>query len=347
MNRIKCKKVAVVLLGYNSKSYLERFIPGILRTTYDEFDLVYVDNASTDDSVGFVETNFPEVKIFRIMENHGFTGGYTGSLPFIDAEYYVLLNSDVEVEPDWLTHLMVRMENNPNIGAMQPKLIHEPDRSIFDYAGASGGFIDKYGYPFCRGRIFDHIEKEKHQYDTPMPIFWASGACMLVKAKLYHQLGGLDNDFYAHMEEIDLCWRIKNAGFEIEVEPRSVVYHVGGSVITYGSYTKIYHNFRNNLVMLYKNLEPKKIVPILSMRLLLDAIAAFKALVSGRFVEFRAICMADLSFLLRIGQWKKNRKRARMHASRQPNTHGMYHNSIVFDFFLRGKKKFSDLTIIY
>ena len=341
---IKCKKVAVVLLGYNSRSYLEKFIPSVLKTDYDDFDLVYVDNASTDDSVSYVETHFPEVKIFRIYENHGFTGGYTSSLPHIDAEYYVLLNSDVEVTPNWLTRQMERMEANPNLGACQPKLLHYNTPEIFDYAGASGGFIDKYGYPFCRGRIFDQVEKDNNQYDTIMPIFWASGACMLVRAELYHRLGGLDYDFFAHMEEIDLCWRIHNAGYSIEVVPEAVVYHVGGSIISYGSFEKIYHNFRNNLIMMYKNLPSSKLLPRIGMRLILDVIAASKALLGRNTTEFKAIVWADVQFLIHLRKWTKNRRASKAHWVPTPNTEGVYNKSMVFDFFVNKKRKFHQIA---
>ncbi|MFY0643133.1 MAG: glycosyltransferase family 2 protein [Bacteroidia bacterium] len=341
---IQCKKVAVVLLGYNSVDYLAEFIPSVLKTDYDDFDLVYVDNASKDDSVNYVKEHFPEVKIFRIYENHGFTGGYTNSLPYIKAEYFVLLNSDVEVEPDWLKYQMERMESNEKLGAVQPKILHQKNKALFDYAGASGGYIDKFGYPFCRGRIFNHIEKDEGQYDDSRSIFWASGACMLVRSELYHRLGGLDNDFYAHMEEIDLCWRIKNAGYDIEVVPEAVVYHVGGSIISYGSFEKIYHNFRNNLVMMYKNLPSSLLIPRLIPRLFLDLAAAAKALVSGNFTEFRAILKADADFVFSLGKWKKNRNQAQIHCAVQPNTAGSYPRSIVSDFFVRGRKNFSELN---
>lgn len=342
--QIECKKVAVALLGYNSKDYLAKFIPGILKTRYEDFDLVYIDNASTDDSVSFVKENFPEVKIFRIYENEGFTGGYTKSLPFIKAEYYVLLNSDVEVEPDWLSKQMELIESDPNIGACQPKLLHYHAKEQFDYAGGAGGFIDKYGYPFCRGRIFNEIESDNGQYQSPISIFWASGACMLVRADLYHKLGGLDKDFYAHMEEIDLCWRIHNAGYSIKVVPEAVVYHVGGSIISYGSFEKIYHNFRNNLIMIWKNTPSNILIPRISTRLILDMIAAGKALISMSFTECRAILTADIHFLLKLRKWKKNRKDAQKHVSMQPNTEGMYPKSIVWMFYAKRKRKFSQIA---
>lgn len=344
--KIKCKKVAVVVLGYNSRNYLEKFLPSVIATAYDDFTTVYVDNASDDDSVAFVEKNFPDVPIFRIYTNRGFTNGYEESLPHIEAEYYVLLNSDVEVDPNWLAPMMKLMEDDKTIGACQPKVIHQPSPPLFDYAGASGGFMDKYGYTFCRGRLFNHVEEDEHQYDDIREIFWATGACMLVRAKLYHQLEGLDNDFYAHMEEIDLCWRIKNAGYKILVVPEGVVYHVGGTIIKYGSFTKIYHNYRNNLVMLFKNLPANKVWHIIPCRLALDNVAAAKALFTGNFTEFRGIVAALFQFVFRLGKWMGNRKAARKHVER-PNMTGVYNRSVVLDFFLRKKKIFADLNLKY
>ncbi len=343
---IQCKKVAVVVLGYNSCAYLKAFLPSIVATDYDDFTTVYVDNASVDDSVEFVNSNFPEIKIFRIYENHGFTNGYEESLPHISAEYYVLINSDVMVEPNWLAPMMKHMEEDPTVGACQPKVHHQPTPGLFDYGGASGGYMDKFGYCFCRGRLFHHIEQDDGQYDDTREIFWATGACMLIRSQLYHDLGGLDNDFYAHMEEIDLCWRLKNAGYRLLVVPEGVVHHVGGSIITYGSFTKIFHNYRNNLIMLYKNLIGGNVWRVIPIRLLLDQIAAMKALFSGNWTEWRAILAADFQFLFRIRKWTKNRRLAQQHVQR-PNLKGIYRRSIVLDVFLRKKKKFSELNLEY
>ena len=340
---IQCRKVAVVVLGYNSVDYLKRFLPSIVATDYDDFTTVYVDNASADNSVEFVSETFPEIEIFRIYENHGFTDGYESSLPYIKAEYYVLLNSDVKVEPNWLKPMVDLMEADKTIGACQPKVIHEPNPPYFDHAGAAGGFIDKYGYPFCRGRLFHHVEQDHNQHDEPMEIFWATGACMLIRAELYHELGGLDNDFYAHMEEIDLCWRLQLAGHRLMVVPEGKVYHVGGSVISYGSFSKIFHNYRNNLIMLYKNLPASSLWKILPVRLILDQIAALKALVTGHFTEWRAICWADIQFLFKLSKWKKNRKQAQGF-NVNSNIRGVYQKSIVYDVFVNKKVKFSELN---
>jgi len=341
---IQCKKVAVVVLGYNSCDYLKEFLPSVVATDYDDFTVVYVDNASVDDSVDYVSSALPEVEIFRIYENHGFTNGYEESLPHIKAEYYVLINSDVKVEPNWLAPMMKLMEEDDTIGACQPKVIHQPSPPQFDHAGASGGMIDKYGYPFCRGRIFNHVEDDEGQYDDVIEIFWATGACMLIRSKLYHGLGGLDNDFYAHMEEIDLCWRMQNAGFRLLVVPEGKVYHVGGSIITYGSFSKIFHNYRNNLIMMYKNLNQTDLWRIIPIRILLDQVAALKAFLTGNFTEWKAILSADFQFLIRLGKWKKNRRDAQSHVN-NPNLRGVYKRSIVFDSFILKKEKFIDLEL--
>jgi len=266
------------------------------------------------------------------------------SLPQIQADYYVLINSDVEVTPDWITPVINWMENDPKIAACQPKIRSYNEKHLFEYSGACGGFIDKHGFPFCRGRIFSVCEEDHGQYDNPIEIFWATGACLFVKANLYHAVGGLDNDFYAHMEEIDLCWRLKNAGYKITVCPQSVIYHVGGSVMEYGSYTKIYRNYRNNLIMLWKNLPANKVLPVLLIRLILNKIAAFRGLLSGRWTEFRAIFMAQFHFILFFSKW--NRKRiSSQKLVNQPNTKGIYHQSIVWGFYFRKKRRFQELFI--
>lgn len=340
--RILCEEVAVVVLGYNSQKYLARFLPSLVATSYDKCTIVYVDNASDDDSVDYVEKTFPSIRVLRIYENHGFTGGYTYSLPFIEAEYYVLINSDVRVEPDWLTEMMQVIKQDEGIGACQPKIRHEPEPQQFDYGGASGGYIDRFGFTFCRGRIFHVIEDDRGQYEDNQDIFWASGACMLIRASLYHELGGLDNDFYAHMEEIDLCWRLRNHGYRIVVVPSSVVYHVGGSIISYGSFSKIYHNFRNNLIMMYKNLPKRRLVITIIARMAIDQIRAMMTLFTGRWTEFRAIWAAHLNFIKNLSKWSVSRRRAQS-AVRQPKLSGIYQRSIVLDAFILKRTTFGQL----
>jgi GT2 family glycosyltransferase len=341
---IICKKVAVVVLGYNSLDLLKKFLPTLAKTKYEDHTLVYVDNGSDDDSVAYVTEHFPEVEIFRIYDNKGFANGYQESLPYIKAEYYVLVNSDVAVTEGWLGILMEEMEKDPQVGICQPKLLHEPKPELFDYAGAAGGFMDRFCYPFCRGRLFHHIEADKNQYDDVCEVFWASGSCMLIRSELFHKFGGLDESFYAHMEEIDLCWRIKNAGYKILAVPKSVVYHVGGSVITYGSFSKIYHNYRNSLVMMVKNLNFWKLFLLLPIRIVLDQVAALKALFTGNFIEFRAIIVGDFNFIFGINKWMKARKFSRKHVS-SPNLKGWYKKSLIIDVFIKKKSKFSELNL--
>lgn len=340
---IFCKKVAVVVLGYNSLDYLKKFLPSILKTSYEDYTLVYVDNGSADDSVAYVTEHFPEVEIFRIYNNKGFANGYQESLRYIKAEYYVLLNSDVAVTPDWLGTLMEEIEKDPKIGACQPKILHEPKPELFDYAGASGGFIDVFCYPFCRGRMFHHWEADEGQYEDVCEIFWASGAAMLIRAELYHQVGGLDESFFAHMEEIDLCWRVKNAGYKILVVPKSVVYHVGGSIISYGSFSKIFHNYRNTLVMMIKNLSRGQVFLLIPTRIMLDQVAALRALFMGNFTELKAIIAADFRFVFGLNKWLKARREARKVIS-NPNLKGWCKKSLIIDVFIKKKSKFSELN---
>ncbi len=339
---IFCNKVAVVVLGYNSLGYLKKFLPTILKTKYNDYTLVYVDNGSDDSSVTYVTKHFPEVEIFQILVNKGFANGYKESLSYIKAEYYVLINSDVAVKDDWLGIMIEQIETDSEIGVCQPKMLHEPKPDLFDYAGGSGGYIDVFCYPFCRGRIFHNIESDQNQYDDVCEIFWASGACMLIRSELYHKVGGLDEIFYAHMEEIDLCWRVKNAGFKIISVPSSIVYHVGGSVISYGSFSKIFHNYRNSLIMMTKNLSALQLIILLPIRIFLDQVAAFRALLKLNFIEFKAIITADLKFIFGFNKWIKRRKHARKHIS-TPNLKGWYKKSIVIEFFLRKRTEFSKL----
>lgn len=340
--KLKCKKVAVVILNYNGKSFLESFLPGYQFTNYPDYEIVYVDNASTDGSLEFIKQYYPEIKTIYISVNKGFTNGYVESLPLIESEYYVLINSDVEVTPGWIKPIIDLMDNDPSIGACQPKILSQKNKEYFEYSGAAGGFIDLFGYPFCRGRIFNILEKDTGQYNNTMEVFWATGACMFVRSELYHRIGGLDNDFYAHMEEIDLCWRIKNAGYKVMVCPESVVYHVGGSIISYGSYMKLYRNFRNNLALLIKNLPAEELYWKFSIRIMLDLVAFLRGIVTGHFREVKAIFNAHLDFFLSLRMWihKRNANKRLIH---NPNKQGIYGKSIVWKFFIRKIKFFKDL----
>lgn len=301
-------RVAVVILNYNTRAFLEKFLPSVCNTAYNNLEIIVADNASTDDSVGFIKTHYPQLRRIVLDQNYGFTGGYNRALKQVEADYYVLLNSDVDVHPDWISHMIALLRDNPRIVAVQPKLLAYYAQDEFEYAGASGGFMDKYGFPFCRGRIFDSLEKDNGQYDDNLKVFWASGAALLVRAQLYHEVGGLDEDFFAHMEEIDLCWRLQNAGHEVWVCPQSIVYHVGGGTLQKSNPRKTYYNFRNGLILLLKNLPPGKMLWVFVVRLLLDHVAAYRFLFQGKFGDFAAIARAHRHFLLRLGYWRKKRK---------------------------------------
>ncbi|MGM0567570.1 MAG: glycosyltransferase family 2 protein, partial [Bacteroidota bacterium] len=278
------KKVAVVILNWNGAKFLRKFLPSVLKHS-TEAEIVVADNASADDSLVILEKEFPQVRIIKNHRNEGFAKGYNTALKQIDADYYVLLNSDVEVTANWIQPVIELLERDNSIGAVQPKIRswYEPEK--FEYAGAAGGFLDLYGYPFCRGRIFEHTEKDLQQYDDSREIFWATGACMFVRADLFHDSGGFDPDFFAHMEEIDFCWRIKQKGYKVMFTPKSLVYHVGGGTLPSSSSFKTYLNIRNNLAMLYKNLPQENLSRTIFVRLLLDGIAAIKFLFSGGFPE--------------------------------------------------------------
>ncbi|MBO5787829.1 MAG: glycosyltransferase family 2 protein [Bacteroidaceae bacterium] len=293
-------KVAVVILNYNGEEMLGRFLPSVVENSPGA-DIIVADNASTDGSVAFVKDNFPSVKIVLLDRNYGFAGGYNRALEKVAADYVLLLNSDVEVTPGWLEPLVALLDADSSIVACQPKILDFKRKTHFEYAGAAGGFIDRYGYPYCRGRLFDTVEEDKGQYDVPCDIFWATGAALLVRAAAYRAAGGLDECFFAHMEEIDLCWRLRSRGYRIVCEPRSVVYHVGGATLSAGNPKKTYLNFRNNLLMLYKNLPACELGKVMRMRCLLDYVAALKFAVTGEWLHCRAVLKARRDY----GRMKK------------------------------------------
>jgi GT2 family glycosyltransferase len=331
-------RTAVVILNWNGRKYLEQFLPLLIQYSSGEAEIIVADNASNDDSISFLETNFPSIRIIRNASNEGFARGYNLALKQVEADYYILLNSDIEVTPDWIHPVIDMMEKDPFIAACQPKIRSYIDRSKFEYAGAAGGFIDKYGYPFCRGRMFQSLEEDLGQYDDAIEIFWATGACMFVRADLFHQAGGLDEDFFAHMEEIDLCWRLKNSGYKIMYCPQSVVYHIGGGTLPKISWRKTYYNFRNNFSLLYKNLPDNLVIEVFAKRFILDGIAALKFLFTAGFKDFWAIYKAHISFYSTLSKTKAKRKLLK-HAP----LHKVYRKNIVFEYFLRNKKKFTDL----
>ena len=332
-------KVAVVILNYNGKKFLEQFLPNVIANCDPNLaEIVVADNASTDESVAFMQERFPGIRLIENGSNGGFATGYNLALRQIEAQYYVLLNSDIEVSPHWIEPVIEMMDNDPQIAACQPKILSYYHKEQFEYAGASGGFIDKYGYPFCRGRVFQNLEKDEHQYDTPMEVFWATGACMFVRADLYHQLGGLDDSFFAHMEEIDLCWRLKNAGFKVYCCPQSRVYHIGGGTLPKNSPRKTYLNFRNNLSLLVKNLPKHRVHRIILYRIFLDWVAAFKFLIEGCPKDFRMVFKAHWDFYKRLKELREKRR-----CSEHKLVSCIYRKNIVFESIVRGKKKFSEL----
>jgi len=333
-------KVAVVILNYNGEKFLKKFLPVVIEKSSDDAEIWVADNQSFDGSVELLKNEFPSVKLIINDKNYGFAGGYNKALQQIEAKYYILLNSDIEVTENWINPVINLMEQDENIGACQPKLLSYYEKNKFEYAGAAGGFIDKYGYPFCRGRIFMNLEEDTGQYNDIKEIFWATGACMFVRSNVYHQLGGLDEDFFAHMEEIDFCWRLKNNGYKVMFTPESFVYHIGGGTLPKSSAKKTYLNFRNNFFLLYKNLPKNRIGKVLFIRLFLDGLAGIKFLTEGHFGDMMAVIKAHFSFYSSINSLRKKRKRLK-----QNNVSQMFMGSIVVEHFLKGKKYFSELEV--
>ena len=333
--------VAVVILNWNGRKFLEQFLPSVTGSTYTNKRIIVADNASSDDSLSFVRNNFPQVEILQNNRNDGFAKGYNVALKQVQSDYYVLLNSDVEVTAGWIEPVIELMENDPSIAACQPKLLAFDDKMQFEYAGASGGWIDKLGYPFARGRVFENCEKDRGQYNEAQECFWASGAAMFIRADVYHGLGGLDEYFFAHQEEIDLCWRIKLAGYKIYVQPASVVYHVGGGTLPKGNSRKTYLNFRNNLIMMYKNLSTAEKIKKIPLRFLLDAIAAWKALLAGDGGYFIAVLKAHLH----VFKWILfHQKESLFVADKKIIQSGIYRGSIVWDHFVKKKTTFLEIV---
>ncbi len=334
--------VAVVILNWNGKKYLQQFLPALLASGYSNKKIIVADNASTDDSITFLQQQFPSVQIIRNASNEGFAKGYNSALKKVSADYYVLLNSDVEVTEDWIAPIISLMEKDASIAACQPKIKAYNNKKEFEYAGASGGWLDEFGYPFSRGRIFDFVEEDKGQYEEMEPCFWASGAALFIRANLYHSTGGLDEYFFAHQEEIDLCWRLQLAGYKIYVHPKSVVYHIGGGTLPKENNLKVFLNFRNNLIMLAKNLTLSEAVWKIPMRMMLDAVAAWKGLAGGSGGYFIAISKAHIYFILWLLLYKK---RSVFPAVKQGQLYGFYKGSAVWQHFVKRKTKFSEIVI--
>ena len=334
-------KVAVVILNYNGASMLSRFLPSVIEYSPGA-EIVVADNASTDDSVTVVTKDFPGVRLIQLDRNHGFADGYNRALAQVEAEYYLLLNSDVEVTEGWLVPLLTFMEQHPAAVACQPKILSYNYKECFEYAGAAGGFIDRYGYPFCRGRLFDTVEEDKGQYDDVFQIFWASGAAMMVRSSAFHAVGGFDGRFFAHMEEIDLCWRMLARGGEIYVVPQSRVYHVGGATLNKSNPRKTFLNFRNNLLMLYKNLPARELHRVMGVRAVLDYVAALKFLLTGAWGDFKAVLRARREYRRMRGEYKSVREQ-NIVAAVVPHVKEHTRFSLLWQYYLKGKKRFSQL----
>lgn len=328
-------KTAVVILNFNGEKFLREFLPAIIQYTGNA-KIVVADNASTDLSVDVVKHKFPTVELIQLSNNYGFCGGYNRALKQVEAEYYVLLNSDVEVTPGWLEPLIALLDKNPDIAAVQPKILAYNDKSKFEYAGAAGGFIDSLGYPFCRGRVFDETEKDSGQYNDTREVFWATGACLVSRSKIYHELKGLDEDFFAHMEEIDLCWKIQRAGHKVFYCGTSAVYHVGAGTLSKSNPRKTYYNFRNGLSLVYKHWSTGNLIWKLPVRMLLDYLAAFKFLLSGKGGDARAVLRAHYHFIKKFG---KNRTKRNALKAFPFTTNNTYTGMIIWDHFIRRKNK--------
>jgi len=334
-------KVAVVILNWNGLSFLKQFLPAVI-THSQEAEIFIADNGSTDESCGMLSREFPAVKQIQNNENLGFAGGYNEALSHVDADYFILLNSDVEVTPGWIMPVIEMMEKDVSIAACQPKILSYADKSAFEYAGAAGGFIDKYGYPFCRGRIFNTVEKDTGQYDDTRRIFWATGACMFVRASAFRSVKGFDAAFFAHMEEIDLCWRMQKAGNTVWYCPLSKVYHVGGGTLHKSNPHKTYLNFRNNLLMLYKNLPLKDFEKVFSVRKSLDLLAAVGFVAtSGSFSDAFAVKRAYADF--RKMKNERSRLNEENESAKEKIREVFYPESILKAYYFGGKKTFSRL----
>jgi GT2 family glycosyltransferase len=341
-------KVTIVILNWNGQKYLRQFLPSVLSTRYSNFEIIIADNGSTDDSISFLQTSYPSIRLIRFTENLGFAKGYNDALKQVESDYYVLLNSDVEVTAGWLQPQVDLLENDKNIVATQPKILSynnlpagQSGKKMFEYAGAAGGWLDKYGYPFAKGRVFDVCEEDNGQYDQSEPIFWASGAALFIRSKVFHEMKGFDEYFFAHQEEIDLCWRMQLAGHKIYSCPSSVVYHVGGGTLPRGNSLKTFLNFRNNRIMMSKNLPLSKKLWIVPARNFLDAISAWKGLLTGDGGYFIAILRAQLAF---IKWWLFHQKKSLFPAKKKGNLSGLLQKNMVWQHFAKKKNKFSEIV---
>lgn len=336
--------IAVVILNWNGRKYLEQFLPSLFLSSYPAYKVIVADNASTDDSVAFLQQHYPQVGIIQLPLNYGFAKGYNEALKQVKSDYYVLLNSDVEVTPGWLEPMVALLESDPSIAACQPKLLAYHNKALFEYAGAAGGWLDKYGYPFAKGRVFEVCEADQGQYDQPEPVFWASGAALFIRASAFHEAGGFDEYFFAHQEEIDLCWRLQLAGHTIYAVPAAVVYHVGGGTLSRDDSRKTFLNFRNNRIMLSKNLPFPHSLWILVFRNLLDAASGWKGLLSGKPGYLFTIIRAHFAF---INWWLFHQRKSVFPARKNKSTKklkGYLYGNIAWLHFVKKKSTFSEIV---
>jgi len=334
------KKIAIAILNWNGKEFINQFLQVVIDNSIgSDVEIVVIDNASTDGSVRFIEENYPQVRTIVLNKNYGFADGYNIGLKQINAEYFILLNSDIEVTPNWIKPVISYMDTHPHVAAAMPKIKSYHSRNFFEYAGASGGFIDKFGYPFCRGRVISHIEEDKGQYDSIIDIFWASGACLFVRASTFIEAGKFDGDFFAHMEEIDLCWRLKRLGYSIVSIPESVVYHVGGGTLPVNTPFKVYLNHRNNLYLLQKNLPGESLFIVLFFRLIMDGLSALMYLSKLNLRFFISVIKAHLYFYKNIKSTQRKRK-AFMKLQKVSDVGQIYQHGIVYNYFIRKWRTF-------
>lgn len=337
------KKVSVVILNWNGSALLRQFLPSVIEHSSEEVaEVVVADNGSTDDSLELLRTSFPQVRLIALDQNYGFAEGYNKALEVIDSPYVVLLNSDVEVTKGWLSAPLAALDEMPDVAVVQPKILSERERDHFEYAGASGGYLDRYGYPFCRGRLLHVVEKDEGQYDEKSHILWASGACLFIRTNVYKEVGGLDATFFAHQEEIDMCWRLRSRGHLLMCVPQAVVYHVGGATLQMESPRKTFLNFRNNLLMIYKNIPEEDLKKVMRFRFWADYVAATKFFLTGHFSNATAVYRARKAFFRLLPQYEAIRHE-NLQQTKVSNIPEIYPKSLLKAFYFANQKKFNQL----
>lgn len=337
-------RFSIIIVSWNALHHLKTFLPSVVKTDYPDYEIVLANNASSDGTVEWVRQNYPQVKVATFDKNYGYCGGNNRAVPHTSGDILIFLNNDVEVKADWLKALNRCFTENEQVAAVQPKMLSYKNRDYFEYAGAAGGFLDKYGYPFCRGRIFDAVEKDHGQYNEASDILWASGAALAIRKELFEDMEGFDEDFEFHMEEIDLCWRLWNSGYKIRYCPESIVYHLGGGSMPMGSPRKVFYNYRNNLRMLWKNTSSDTLVYRFLIRYVLDIIAAFRSLLSGSWAEFIAIVKAHTNFWNDFHRTHKKRTQLQKRRSIESDPETLLPVNLIREYFFKGKRHFDELT---